>query len=137
MLCDEDIFKNGHALPKPYVLEGTRYALPGYLVGRIGNDLAEVHIAVFALIIFLHLALRMVAHDGLAHELNKAVSGLVNAGDAVKRSGLTCAVGAYKGDYLALGDIKREVVDGDDAAELHRNIFNVENIVAHYAAPPS
>ena len=135
VLCYEDVFKNGHALPEADVLEGAGYALLCYFVRCVGYDLAEVHIAVFALIGLFHLALRMVADDGLAHELNQAVCRLINAGDTVKRSGLTGTVGADEGDYLALGDIEREVVDGNDAAELHRNVFNMENIVAHLLSP--
>ena len=95
MLCDKHIFKNGHALPKSYVLEGTRYALTGYLIGRIGNDLAQIHIAVFTLVVFLHLALRMITHDGLAHELDKAVCRLINAGDTVESC---CFAGAVRAD---------------------------------------
>ena len=94
MLCDKHVFKNGHALPKPYVLERTGYTLLGDLIRRVGNDLAEIHVGVLTLVVFLHLALGMIAHDGLAHEFHKAVCRLVNAGYAVKRRGLAGAVRA-------------------------------------------
>ena len=137
MLCYEDVFKYGHALPEADVLEGAGYALLCYFVRCVGYDLAEVHIAVFALIGLFHLALRMVADDGLAHELNQAVCRLVNAGDAVEGCGLARSVGADEGDYLALGDVQREVVYRDNTAKLHGDVFNMKYIIAHYAAPPS
>ena len=88
---------------------------------------------------FAHLALRVVADDGVAHELYASVRGLVYARDAVEGSGLSCAVGAYEGDDLALVDLDGEVVDGDYAAELHGDVFHAQdvfNVLTHWRRPP-
>ena len=77
---------------------------------------------------------------GLPSKLNLAVGRLVDAGDAVEGRGLAGAVGADEGHYLAAVDLQREVVDGDDAAELHGDVLHVQdvfNLFAHFAAPPS
>ena len=78
----------------------------------------------------------MVANDRLAHEADLTVRRLIHAGDGVERGGLARAVGTDERDDLALVDLKAQVVDGDDAAELHRNIVKTQNVLAHFSPPP-
>ena len=78
----------------------------------------------------------MVADDGLVAEGHLAVGRRVHAGDDVERCGLAGAVGADQGYDLALVDFHAQVVDGDDAAELHGHIFKTENMFSHGSCPP-
>ena len=98
-----------------------------------------VELGVLAEIFLRHLSLRMIADDGVTHELYASVRGLVYARDAVEGSGLSCAVGAYEGDDLALVDLDGEVVDGNYAAELHGDVFHAQdvfNVLTHWRRPP-
>ena len=63
---------------------------------------------------------------GLAQR-DHAFRRLVEAGDAVEDRGLARAVGAdERGDVAAPG-LEGEVVDGDEAAEAHREMLYVED----------
>ena len=63
---------------------------------------------------------------GLAQR-DHAFGRLVEAGDAVEDRGLARAVGAdERGDVAAPG-LEGEVVDGDEAAEAHREMLYVED----------
>ena len=76
----------------------------------------------------------MVAHDALAVEADAAVGGGVHAGNDVERGGLSRAVGSDKGHDLALVDLQAQVIHGDHAAELHGDILNRQNVLAHLDA---
>ena len=115
-------------------------ALGGYGLEGLGVVLAlvggGVERAVLAEIFLGHLAARVVADYRLAHELYAPVGGLVDAGHAVEGRRLARAVGAYEGDYLALIHLYREVVDGDDAAELHGDVLHAQDVLTHWRRPP-
>ena len=137
MLGDEYIVEHGLGLPQADVLERARHAELGDPVGRrVEHGQLNEFSGLLALVILLHLALRMVADDRLAHEADLTVRRLIHAGDGVERCGLARAVGTDERDDLALVDLKAQVVDGDDAAELHRNIVETQNILAHFSPPP-
>ena len=137
MLGDEHIVEHGLGLPQADVLERARHAELGDPVGRrVEHGHLNEFPGLLALVILLHLALRMVADDRLAHEADLTVRRLIHAGDGVERGGLARAVGADERDDLALVDLKAQVVDGDDAAELHRNIVETQNVLAHFSPPP-
>src|SRR6185437_3061340 len=60
---------------------------------------------------------------------------LVEAGDAVEHGGLAGAVRPdQRGDFAALG-AKRQLVDGDDAAEPHGETVDAQNAVAAHPWP--
>ena len=114
MLGDEHIVEHGLGLPQADVLERARHAELGDPVGRrVEHGHLNEFPGLLALVILLHLALRMVADGCLAR-----------------------AVGTDERDDLALVDLKAQVVDGDDAAELHRNIVETQNVLAHFSPPP-
>ena len=137
VLGDEHIVEHGLGLPQADVLERARHAELGDPVGRrVQNGCGEELFGLLALVALLHLALRMVADDRLAHEADLTVRRLIHAGDGVERGGLARAVGTDERDDLALVDLKAQVVDGDDAAELHRNIVETQNVLAHFSPPP-
>ena len=135
MLCDDDVLENAELGEQTDILEGTGDALSGYHIGSEGDDLI-VHTHVLAGVDLFHLALRVVLDDSLTHEVYLAVGRLIDAGDAVERGGLACAVRADEGDYLTLVDIEVQVIDGDNAAELHGYIFNMQNVFSHCPVPP-
>ena len=158
MLCHEHVFKYRHALPQADVLERARDAELCDLIRRRRENLARacqrvaqehllfcfvagivlacVEQRVFALIELFHLAGRMVADHWLVKEFDEAVRRLVYAGDAVEGRGLSGAVRADERHDLPLGNVQREVVDGDDAAELHRDILHAEDVLTHLLCPP-
>ena len=135
MLCDDDVLENAELGEQTDILEGTGDALSGYHIGSEGDDLI-VHTHILTGIGLFHFALRVVLNDRLAHEVYLAVGRLIDAGDAVDRGGLARAVRADKGDYLTLVDIEVQVIDGDNAAELHGYIFNMQNVFSHCPVPP-
>ena len=138
VLCGEHVVEHRHALPKPNVLEGACNAELGHLIRRrIDGVNRNVFIRVFACIELLHLAARVVCHDGLVVELNQPVGGVVDTGNAVKRGRLTRAVRADERDDLALIYLKGQVVDGDDAAELHGYMLHAQNVFRHRYRLPS
>ena len=158
MLCHEHVFKHRHALPQADVLERARDAELRDLVRRRREDLARarqriaqehlllrlvarivlacIEQRVFALVELFHLAGRMAAHHRLAAVFDEAVGRLIHAGDAVERGRLAGAVRADERHDLPLGNVQREVVDGDDAAELHRDILHAEDVLTHLLCPP-
>ena len=158
MLCYEHVFKHRHALPQADVLERAGntelrdpvrrrrddLARPGQRVARehllfrliLRMILRRVEQWIFALVELFHLAGRMVADHRLVKEFDEAVRRLVYAGDAVEGRGLSGAVRADERHDLPLGNVQREVVDGDDAAELHRDILHAEDVLTHLLCPP-
>ncbi|MPN06209.1 hypothetical protein SDC9_153465 [bioreactor metagenome] len=124
VLGGEYIIKHRHALPKPDVLERPRDAKLCHHIRR-GVYGMRVHIllGVFARVELLHLAARMICHDGLAVERDLPVRGVIDTRNAVERGGFAGSVGSDEGDDLTLINLQREVVDGDDAAELHGYVF--------------
>ena len=135
MLCNEDVFKHGELREQPDILECSRNALGGYHVRRVGHDV-PVHAHILARVEFFHLALRVILSDDLAHEFDLAVRRLIYAGNAVEGRGLAGAVRADKRDDLALVHVKIQVVDGDNAAELHGDVFNMQYVFSHCLSPP-
>ena len=133
----QDVFKNGHGLEQTNVLERARDAALCDLVGRVGDGRqGQITLRLCSRIALFHLAARMVADDGFAHEVHTAVGRLVNTGDAVEGCGLAGAVRADERHDLPLGDMQRQVVDCHDAAELHRDIFHAEDVFTHLLCPP-
>ncbi|MPN59554.1 hypothetical protein SDC9_207275 [bioreactor metagenome] len=76
----------------------------------------------------------MVRRDQGVAEPDFAVCRLVDAGHAVERGRLSGAVRPDQGDDLAAANLHRQVVDRDDAAELHRHIVQSKHGLAHFAA---
>ena len=164
VLGDEHVVEHGLCLPQADVLERAGHATGRDLIRGGGKDmvgkgvlvplllrffprfqrlvvqsllrgkLGGIHGGVFALIGLFHLAGGMVAHDALAVEADAAVGGGVHAGDDVERGGLTRAVGSDEGHDLALVDLQTQVIHGDHAAELHGDILNRQNVLAHLDA---
>jgi hypothetical protein len=63
------------------------------------------------------------------HQRDHAFGRLVEAGDAVEHRRLAGAVGAdQRGDLAALC-LERQVADGDKAAELHRQVLDLQDRV--------
>ena len=85
-----------------------------------------IAVGVFARVELFHLAARETFDDWLAVELDLAVRGLVDARDAVERGRFAGAVRADERDDLALVHLEVQVVDGDDAAELHGGVFHLQ-----------
>ena len=135
VLCNEDVFKHGELREQPDILECSRNALGGYHVRRVGHDV-RVHAHILARVEFFHLALRVILGDDLAHEFDLAVRRLIYAGNAVEGRGLACAVRTDKCDNFALVHVEIQVVDGDNAAELHGDVFNMQYVFSHCLSPP-
>ena len=76
----------------------------------------------------------MVFDDLSAVEPHRAIGGLVHAGDDIERGGFACAVGADEGHDLTLVDLQIQIVHGDDAAELHGNVIQSQQILTHDCA---
>ena len=76
----------------------------------------------------------MVFHDLRAVEPHRAIGRLVHAGDDIERGGFACAVGADEGHDLTLVDLQIQIVHGDDAAELHGNVIQSQQILTHDCA---
>jgi hypothetical protein len=58
---------------------------------------------------------------------------LIEAGDAVEDGGLARPVGADQGGDFAPAGLEREVVDGHQAAEAHRQVLDLEDRVVVHA----
>ena len=127
MLGDQNVFKDGQGPEQPDILEGTGNAPVGDPVGG-GVQLVGVEPLVLAQIGFVHLALGIVLHQGLAAEVDFAVGGLVHTGDAVEGGGFAGAVGADQGHDFPLVDIHGQVVHGHHAAKLHGHMFHMEDV---------
>ena len=131
----EHVFKDRHGLEQADVLERAGDAALGDGVGR-ADDMLVVAVGVFARVELFHLAARIAFDDGLAVEFDLAVRRLIDAGDAVEGRGLARAVRADERDDLVLVDVHGEVVHGDDAAELHRDVFYMKDVLFHVICPP-
>src|SRR6266478_8804446 len=70
----------------------------------------------------------------MAHA-HRARCRFVKAGDAVEHGGLAGAVRPDQGGNLAPLGIERQVVDGDDAAETHRQMTDGEDVFAAHPCP--
>ena len=164
MLGDQHIVKHRLGLPQADILEGAGHAQRRdlircggqHMVGKriavqcllalfpglqclviqrlLRGKLGGVHIGALALVLLLHLSGGMVPHDAASLKGHAAVGGRVHTGDDVERRGLTGTVGADEGHDLALVDLQVQVVHGHHAAELHGDIFNRENVLAHLDA---
>ena len=105
VLRDHQVFQRGHAGKQPDVLEGARdLGLLGdpEIVQPFELDLAAV----------------------VMRQPHGAGGRLVETGDAVEHGGLAGAVRPdQRGDLAPLG-AERQIVDGDDAAEAHRQMID-------------
>ena len=127
MFGGQNIFKYGHALPETDVLESTRNPQLCDLIRCGGQDvLAGISILVLSLVDFDVFPAGVGADHGLSHKLDQAVGGLIDTCDTVERCGLSGSVGADERDDLSFGNIQCQVVDRNDAAELHGHIFQMQ-----------
>ena len=118
----EHVVKHRHGFEQADVLEGAGDAQLGDIVRGMGHGLG-ILAAVFAGVELFHLAPGIVGDQQLVVEIDRAVGGLVHAGDGVEGGGLAGAVGADQGHDLALENFHGEIVHGDDAAELHGDVL--------------
>lgn len=111
MLRHQKVFQNCQAGKQADVLEGTCDL--GFLGDlEVGQTFEKVRLAIGA------------AHRDHAHRR------FVETGNAVEDRGLACTVWSdQRGDITALC-FKGEVVDGHQAAELHREMFDLEDRIA-------
>jgi len=111
LCCDQKVFENRQAREQTDILEGTGdLGFAGD--AKVRQALEQVFSAI------------LVAHSDHAH------GRLVETGDAIEHGGLAGAVRAdQRGDLAALG-LEREVVDGHQAAELHRQVLDLEQGIA-------
>src|SRR5437879_4427628 len=116
VLRDHQIFERGHAGKQPDILEGARdLALFGTpeIVQPLELDFSAV----------------------IVRQSHSTAGWLVEAGDAVEHGGLAGAVRPdQRGDHAPLG-AKRQIVDGDNAAEAHRQMIDPENAIAAHPWP--
>src|SRR5690606_6499270 len=75
--------------------------------------------------------------DLLAVEPDRAFIDRVIANDRVEKRCLAGAVGSDQSRYSAPRNAHRNIAVGDNAAERFRHPFDVENRIAHSAAPGS
>ena len=99
--ADEQVLQHGGVLEQLDVLEGAGDAEAGDLVGREMGDL-------------------------LALEGDEARSRPVQAADEVEDGGLAGAVGADQREHLVRPHLEGDVVDGLEAAELHRQVVGCQ-----------
>ena len=109
----ENVVVDRFALEQADVLERARHAAGHDVVGLLAEGLD---------IRFAHIVLDdgVALPDDCTVENDAALGERVDARDEVEDGGLARAVGTDERDDLALVDLKAQVVDGDDAAELHR-----------------
>ena len=112
VLGDQKVFQQRHAREQADVLEGARHlGTRRYLMVR--------------------QPLEQVARAVAPVERDHAFRRFVEAGDAVEHRGLAGAVRADQcGDLAALG-LEGQVADGDQAAELHRQMLDLQDGVIH------
>ena len=145
MFGSEDVVKDRHALPQSNVLERTRNTELRDLIRRLCEDrLSRIGILMLSLVDLCVLSSRISAHHWLAHERNQTVGRLINACDAVKRSRFAGTVRADERDDLSLWNIEGQIVDRDDAAELHSHILKMQRalliflcLCTHRFSPPA
>ena len=125
---DQQVFEHRHALEQPDVLEGAGDArLAGDLM--VGHALEQEELAVRA-------SSRCAAAragrgrdvlgrgDAVARQREPSLGRLVEAGDAVEDGRLAGAVRTDQRGDVAAPDREAEGVDGDEAAEPHRQVFD-------------
>ena len=111
MVGSENVFKNRHGGEEADVLEGSGNAEPGNLVRPLSGDI-------------------------LAQERNGTGGGRIDAGDRIEGRRLSGTVGANQGHDFPLVDEHGEIIDRHDAAELHGEMLNIEDVLAHAFSPP-
>ena len=99
MLRHQQVFNHRHFAEQAHVLEGPHHAHPRNLLTRQPFQV-------------------------LVAQQNSAAGGLVKTGQAVKDGGLPGAVGADQRDDLALSELQRHIVDGQQTAETHHQAAN-------------
>ena len=142
VMGDHQVFQHRHALEQPDVLERARdFGAPGDLVA--GHALEQIElVAPSADRVFARRArqrLDLVGRRGaVAGEREAPFGRLVEAGDAVEDGGLAGAVRADQRGDVAAPDLEGEIVDGDEAAEAHRQMLDDEQgigLPAHQPCP--
>ena len=137
---DHQVFEHRHALEETDVLEGARHlGAPGDFVA--GHALEQVEFALLRSIACWFAdrvsASTSAADARAAARQRQAPFGrLVEAGDAVEHRRLAGAVGADERGDVAAPDLEREVVDGDEAAEAHRQMLDDEQGIGPPAHQP-
>ena len=132
VLCNQNVVKYRQLRKQPNILEGTGNAEFGDLIRCRADDMGVLS-CIFTEVLLLHFALGVIFQHGLSLKGDEAIGWLIDAGDAVKGGCLACTVGADQCNDLPLIDIQREVVDSDNAAELHGNVFYMKDILTHFA----
>ena len=100
-----DVLERGHLAEQTDVLEGTREPKAGDLV-----TLATEH--------------------RLSLEQNLAACRLVDPGHCVEAGGLASTIRTDQSEDLATLDVKRDIVEGDEAAEFHGQVFDLHDVLA-------
>src|SRR5712675_2085716 len=116
VLRDHQIFERGHAGEQPDVLEGARHLC------QLGNP--EI--------------VQPLELDGAAVKMrhpHRAQCRFVETGDAVEHGGFAGAVRPDQGGDLAPLGVERQIADGDDAAETHRQTIDGENAFPAHPCP--
>ena len=133
MVGDHDVFQDRHALEEPDVLEGARdLRVVGDQVSR--HTFEQEHLILAG----LGAARRGAGQrfDGVAvdaaraRQRQPAFGRLVEAGHAVEHCSLAGAVGTNQRSDVAATDLERQIVDGDEAAEAHRQMLDDEQRIA-------
>lgn len=104
MAADHDVFQDRHILKQTDILKRTGHAAFGDMVGFDAVD-----------------PLRFFA-GRRNHDV--AFSRVVDAGDAIEKGGFTGTVGSDQGNDFALFDIEVKMIQGPQAAEIHRQRIN-------------
>ena len=132
MLRDENILENGQLAEQPDILEGAGKPHFGDLIGGFPQGrVPGEFIRIAAEIGLFGLAGGMLAKIGLAVEIKAAVGGGIDPRHHIKGGGFACAVRPDQRNDLALTHLHRKVIHGHHAAELHRNIFQLQNGLTH------
>ena len=79
----------------------------------------------------------MVLDNFLTVEINRSVGRRVNSCDHVERRGLSRSVGTDERYDLAFIHFNIHVIDSQNAAELHGNVFYLKDIFSHWSLLPS
>ena len=129
VMGDHEVFEHGHALKEANVLERPRHlGAPGDFVAW--HALEEKELARFGDRVLVRRAGERfdvgARGDALARQRQTSLRRLVEAGHAIEHRGLAGAVGADERGDVAAPDLEREVVDRDEAAEPHRQVFDDE-----------
>ena len=138
---DHQVLEHRHALKQPDVLERARHPrMPSDLVA--GHALEQVDCAGVGLGMAAAAARHRVdiigVDDATARQRKAAFGRLIEAGHAVEHRRLAGAVGADERGDVAASRFEAEIVDGDEAAKAHRQMFDDQQgigLPAHQPCP--